>query len=253
MNLTCVILTKNEEENISECIKSVYFCDEVIIIDDYSTDKTTEIARKLGARVYKRSLNDDFASQRNFGLAKATSKWALFLDADERIAVALRDEIIQMVSNPLITYEGFFLKRKDVVWGKEINQGEVGRVKLLRLAKKSSGKWRRRVHEIWQIKGKTKALVNPILHYPHSNLREFIKDINYFSTLHSSANRQERKNASLAKIVIWPLGKFVYNWIFKLGFRDKTAGFVTAGVMSFHSFLAWSKLWFLQRKDFTSV
>jgi len=253
MNLTCVILTKNEEENISQCIKSIDFCDEVIVIDDYSTDKTPEIARRSGAKVFKRSLNNDFASQRNFGLSKAVCKWTLFLDADERISVALRDELIQMVNNPLIAYDGFFLKRKDVVWGKEINQGEIGRVRLLRLAKKGSGKWRRRVHEVWQIKGKTKTLTNPILHYSHSNLREFIEDINYFSTLHSLANKKEGKNASLTKIVIWPLGKFIYNWIFKLGFRDKTTGFVIAVIMSFHSFLAWSKLWFLQRKRFTKV
>jgi len=253
VNLSCVILTKNKEQNISACLKTLGFCDEIVVVDDYSTDKTAEISQKLGARVYKRSLNNDFAGQRNFGLEKASGKWVLFIDSDERVTPRLRDEIVQIINNPLISYVGFYVRRKDVLWKEQIRGGEAGSLKLLRLARRKAGKWRRMVHEYWQVSGRKRTLINPILHYPHVTLRKFLDDINYFSSLHALANRQERKSASLKKIIIWPFGKFVYNWIFKLGFRDKTAGFVIALIMSFHSFLAWSKLWFLQKKGFTKV
>jgi len=93
MKLSVVILTSDEEKNISGCLKSVSFADEVIVIDDGSTDATVTIAQKLGARVYTRKL-DDFASQRNYGLSVATGDWVLFVDADERVSKNLRNEIV---------------------------------------------------------------------------------------------------------------------------------------------------------------
>jgi len=95
MDLSAVILAKNEEENILQSIESVNFCDEIIVIDDYSKDKTTEIARNHGANVFRRRLNNDFASQRNFGLQKAKGEWVLFLDADERVSENLKKEILK--------------------------------------------------------------------------------------------------------------------------------------------------------------
>src|SRR3990167_1565394 len=253
MDLSAVILAKNEEENILQSIESVNFCDEIIVIDDYSKDKTTEIARNHGANVFRRRLNNDFASQRNFGLQKAKGEWVLFLDADERVSENLKKEILHLIGTPKSGYSGFFLKRKDVIFGKEVNHGEMGSLKLLRLAKKGSGFWKRSVHESWNVKGKTLTLANSIYHYPHQNLREFIDSVNYFSSLHALSNRREGKNSSLVKIILWPLGHFIKNWIFKKGFLDGTLGFVMAMFMSFHSFLAWSKLWLLQKKRFTKL
>jgi glycosyltransferase involved in cell wall biosynthesis len=245
--ISAIVLTKNEEKNIKDCLKSLSFADEIIVIDDYSQDRTREIAKKMGARVFKRSLNEDFASQRNFGLDKANSKWVLFVDADERVSEKLRDEIIQITANPFIEKCGFFIKRRDFLWGKELRYGEVGRIKLLRLACKDSGKWVRRVHEKWRVVGRTGTLNNPINHHPHASLREFLLSINRLSTLHARANKEEGKKSSLVKIIFWPLGHFLVNFFVKKGFLDKTPGFMVAMMMSFHSFLSWSKLWILQR------
>lgn len=92
MVLSVIILANNEEKTIEGCLKSVRFADEIVVIDDYSTDKTVEIAKKYGAIVFQRKL-DDFASQRNFGLLKASGTCKFFIDADERISNALRREI----------------------------------------------------------------------------------------------------------------------------------------------------------------
>ena len=248
MNISAVILTKNEEGNIDECIRGLTFCEEIIVIDDNSTDKTVEITRRLGAKVFQRNLDGNFAAQRNFGMEKAMNKWVLFIDADERAGKELKDEMereLAVLNNP---YLGYFFKRDDYVFGKRLKFGETASIALLRLARKSAGKWTRNVHEVWDVRGKTKTLKNSLKHYPHQSLREFISDINFQSDLHALANQEEGKRSSLARIVFWPKGKFLYNYFFKLGFLDGIEGFILALMMSLHSFLAWSKLWIIQRK-----
>jgi glycosyltransferase involved in cell wall biosynthesis len=248
ITLSAIILTKNSGREISKCLKSLSWCDEIIVVDDNSEDKTRQMAKKLGARVFRRSLNNNFAAQRNFGLKKAKGKWVLFVDVDEIVTPALRDEIVQLTNNPIIEYSGFYIRRQDFIWGKRLNYGETGSIKLLRLAKHEAGKWKRPVHESWQVSGKKRLLKNALLHYPHPSLNEFISSINRFSTLHAMANLRERKRASLGKIICWPMLKFVLNWIIKRGFLDGMPGFIVALTMSFHSYLAWSKLWILQKR-----
>ena len=248
MQLSAVIITKNEEGNIKRCIKGVSFCDEIIVIDDNSSDETTKIAKNLGAEVYQRSMGDSFSKQRNYALSKAVGKWVLFVDADEVVSEGLRAEIIQAANNPLTDFSGYYLKRQDVIWGKKLKHGESGKKKLLRLAKGDAGKFRREVHEYWDIKGKTKTFNNILTHYPHINLRDFIKNINHFSSLHARSNLKEGKRSNLVKVIIWPPGKFFYNYFIKFGILDGVAGFVVAAMMSFHSYLSWSKLWILQKE-----
>lgn len=133
------------------------------------------------------------------------------------------------------------------MWGRELAHGETGNIRLLRLARKDAGRWRRRVHETWDVRGATGELKNLLLHYPHQSLREFIADVDRMSTLHARAHLEAGVRSNLLKIIFWPAGHFFKNWAFKLGFLDGTPGFVVAAVMSFHSFLAWSKLWLSQR------
>lgn len=247
MKLSGVVLTKNEEKSIERCIVSLKFCDEVIVVDDGSTDKTVEIAKKLDAKVYKRKLLNNFASQRNFGLEKAKGDWVLFIDADEVVPDKLKSEILSAIESKR-NISGYYLKRYDLIWGKMLTHGEVGSVLLLRLAKKGTGKWSRKVHEIWNVHGRLATLKTPLLHYPHQSLDEFIDETNFKSSLHAKANMEEGKNSNLIKVIFWPVGKFVKYYIFKMGFLDGTEGFVDAMVMSFHSFLSWGKLWVLQKK-----
>ena len=149
MKISAVVLTKNEEENIEKCIKSLSFCDEIIIIDDNSTDETISKIRMLNAKcqIYSRDLGGDFASQRNFGLQKANGDWVLFIDADETVSKKLADEIIKQIKVGKAGVNGNYFKREDIFLGKKLKHGETGSVKLLRLAKKDKGTWKRKVHE----------------------------------------------------------------------------------------------------------
>ena len=245
--ISAVVITKNEEENIKDCLVSLSFCDEVIIIDDNSIDKTTSIAKKLGVKVFKKKLNDNFADQRNFALSKAKNEWVLFVDADERVSKILAGEIKVAVKNGKVN--GYYIRRKDFLWGKEIGYGEIGSTRFLRLARKNKGKWERGVHEKWIIEGKTFILKHHILHFPHRTIGEFIKHIDHFSTLHAEENIKEGKNTSLFKILFMPFAHFIRNYILRLGFLDGMRGFIIAFLMSFHSFLSWAKMYLLQKYE----
>lgn len=248
--ISAVVLTKNEENNIRGCLTSLVWADEIVVIDDYSTDKTPTVAQKIGAKVYKRHLNGDFATQRNFGLKMAKGDWILFIDADERVTEALASEIKMQISkskNDKVV--GFFLKRKDFLWGRGLRYGETAKVRLLKLAKKKAGKWVRSVHETWQVGGKHKELKNPLLHYPHQTISEFLENINFFSTLHAQILFKEGIKTNLFQIIAYPIGKFLQNYIWRLGFLDGIPGLIIALMMSFHSFLARAKLYLLSKEN----
>ena len=248
MGITAVVITKDDEEYIRRCITGVAFCNEVIIIVDSLINETSEIIQKLKGGVYgsklkiiNRPLNNNFAKQRNFGLKKAKNGWVLFVDSDEIVDSNLGKEIVYAVKSK--KYKGYYLMRRDYIWNTKLNYGDPGRVKLLRLAKRESGEWVRSVHEYWDVKGRKGVLRNPLLHYPHQTLREFVKKIDYYSEIHAEANLNVGKKASLFKIFFYPFFKFIDNYFLKLGFFDGIPGLLSAAMMSFHSYLSWSKLW----------
>lgn len=246
ITLTCVIIAKNEEKQITDAITSASFCDEIVVIDNGSSDKTVEISQKLGAVVYSLPTVNDFSQMRNFGLKKAQGKWVLFLDADERISEELKNEIIQAINNPSLTHVGYLLKREDFFLNYKVHFGGFNKY-LLRLGLRESGEWKRRVHETWKITGKKRNLRYPLIHISNKTLGEYLTKINLYFETHASENYLEGKKSNIVKIVLFPVFKFIASYIFKLGFLDKEHGFVNAMFMSFHSFLTWSHLWLKQK------
>ncbi|MCL5090858.1 MAG: glycosyltransferase family 2 protein [Patescibacteria group bacterium] len=269
--ISAIVLTKNEGENIQDCLEGLKWCDEILVIDDNSTDETAKLAKKSGAKVILHSLNNDFGAQRNFALEKAKEDWVFFVDADERVSPELTREIQkEIIKNNYIN--GYYFHRLDNFMGKFLKHGEIGgigeksilgeigefggekgfgRMKgltILRLAKRGSGQWERRVEETWQIQGKTKTFINPLLHYSHPNLNQFLENINMRTTLNAQAFYTEGKKVSSLD---WlkPLAKFVWNYFFRLGFLDGIEGFVFAVLMSLHSFLVRGKLYLLWQKE----
>lgn len=251
MKISAIILTKNEEQNILDCLNSVKWCDEVIVIDDSSFDKTKDLIKKFNHKnivVYQAPNIEDFSQKRNYGLSKAKEDWVLFIDADERITESLAWEISNLTFELQNKYRGFYVKRRDFIWGKELKHGEAGNVKLLRFAKRNTGQWEGKVHEKWKIDGDTGTLKNKMLHYPHKNIEEFLKEINFYTDIRSQELFEKRKKVSLLSIIFYPLGKFALNYFIKQGFRDNLRGLIFVILMSFHSFLVRGKLWYLWDK-----
>jgi hypothetical protein len=176
----------------------------------------------------------DFASARNSLLNKSKAEWILFLDTDEKLSKELALEITNYKLQDT-NYSGFYIKRKIIFLGKEI-----GKDKVLRLAKRNSGKWVRKVHETWQIKGKIGTLQGYIIHNTADNLYDYIGKMNTYSCMHAKENIREGKKSSLFKIVLYPKLKFLENFI-------AGRGIVFSLLQSFHSFLGWAKQWELQK------
>ncbi|HUD44035.1 MAG TPA: glycosyltransferase family 2 protein [Patescibacteria group bacterium] len=247
--ISAVVITKNEEKNIARCLGSLRWCDEIIVIDDNSTDKTVDTAKRNGATVYIHDSRSDFSQQRNFGLGKANGNWILFVDSDEIVSLSLQYEITNLISDQFNPFDGFLIKRIDEMWGKKLQYGETGNIFLLRLAKKNAGKWAGKVHETWEVKGKIGKLQNSLLHFPHPKVADFLQKVNYYSSLRAMELYEKKVKVSAWQIVFYPKAKFIYNYFFKLGFLDGARGLIVALMMSFHSFLVRSKLWVLNNHE----
>ncbi|MFS8158910.1 MAG: glycosyltransferase family 2 protein [Candidatus Roizmanbacteria bacterium] len=244
--LTIAILAKNEEKRIEKCLSHCTFASEILLIDNGSTDKTSSLAKNYNAHVIS-DLSDDFSHLRNYALEKAKNEWVLFVDCDEFISSQLQQEISKVLKSKRASYTAAFaIKRRDFFWGKELKYGEILRVRqlgLLRLVKKGTGTWIGHVHETYQTRKPTGILASFLDHYPHQTIKEFLMAIDNYSTIRSEELFKKHTSIHWYHIIFWPVGKFVFTYIIRLGFLDGAAGFVYSFMMSFHSFLVRAKLY----------
>jgi glycosyltransferase involved in cell wall biosynthesis len=243
MDITAAILTKNEENTIEKCLQCLEFTQHIIVLDE-STDATTTIIKKArpDAIIYNENI-DSFAEKRNFLLSNATTKWVLYIDADEEVSTDLQKEIAQIIDqNDSINYA---LPRQDIFWNKKILYGDVLFTRLngiVRLVQKDSGQWQGSVHEVFESKLLVKKLSAPLYHYPHQTIASFLEHINTYSTIKANELYDNNIKEHPLRMIVYPIGKFLYTYFLLLGFLDGAEGFVYAFMMSFHSFLVRAKL-----------
>lgn len=240
--VTAIVLTKNEEKKIDRCLEALKFTDEIIVIDDYSSDNTVKIAEKFGVKIIKNSLTS-FSQQRNLGMKNAFNEWVLFVDADEIISKELSGEIKEKINDP--SYDGYLIKRNDNFLGRDMKHGDLGNVWLMRLARKSKSKWIGDIHETLKIEGATSRLKNTLLHSSHENVSEFITKIDKYSTMRANELKSDHIKSSFLDILVFPCGKFLYLYFLRLGFLDGIYGFIHAIFMSMYSFMVRGKLFLL--------
>jgi glycosyltransferase involved in cell wall biosynthesis len=245
--ITAIVLTHNNGQTIQITLESLLWCDELLIIDDYSVDNTLIVAKRYPVKIIQHHLKDDFAAQRNFALGQAKGSWILFVDSDEVVPESLQNEIKRKIRDGDVS--GYYIKRRDYLFNQELKYGETANVQLLRLAKKDAGRWVRPVHEVWEIKKQTSVLNNLLLHYPHPTVGQFLSDINTYSTRNAQYLFSKNTHISCFSVATYPTGKFIQNYLLRLGFLDKTPGIILAIMMSFHSFLTRAKLYLLWSKN----
>ena len=175
----------------------------------------------------------DFAYERNKLLKKTGSVWVFFVDGDEEISEELKKEIENLDPG---SYNGYYVKRKIIFLGHVI-----GEDKVLRLGKRDAGKWNRKVHEVWNIKGKVGLLKNFLIHNTAEDISSYVGKINKYSGIHAEENLKEGKKVSILKIIFYPKMMFLKNIL-------QGRGFTFSMLQSLHSFLGWSKEWELTRK-----
>lgn len=190
----------------------------------------------------------DFAGARNELLKGVKTKWAFFVDGDEEITPKLKSELENITSSARSDgYAGFRLRRIDIFLGTVLNHGENGSNQFTRLVQIGRGSWSRPVHEVFCPKGRVGQLENPLIHHLGS-VADLLKKINVYSSLEAKYRFSQGKRSTLAHCLLFPFGKFFKNYLILQGFRDGIPGVIMAGMMSFHSFLTWSKLLILSSK-----
>jgi len=246
--LSVIVFSRNEQKNIIDCLKTVDWADEIVLIDDYSTDNTIKLAKKFkNLKVFKHHLKD-FASQHNFAINKVKGDWLFFLDADERVSPALKSQIKQAVrSNQLA---GFKVNRINIFLGKRLRYGGWSPDQPTRLFKKDKLKrWQGIIHESAQVKGKTGLLNGPFYHYGHVSLKSMldktIKWSDYEAQLRYQANHPAVKTWRVLKV---GLTEFFNRLFLKQAWRDGTIGLIEVIYQTFSLMISYLKLWELQRK-----
>lgn len=227
--VTALIICFNEEKNIDECLKSVKWCDEIALIDAYSTDATIEIAKSHGAKIYQNEWRG-FSEQRKYGLTKASCKWIFSLDADERCSAELSDEIITKLKNGNLPEDtsGFEISRKSFFLGKWIKHCGWYPDYQLRLFKNEHAYVKERlVHEGYDVKGSKEKLRNDILHEAVNSISEFMSKINRYSGL-SAQEKKDEGNIGYAGLLFRPVFEFFKKFIFQLGFLDGIQGLMVS-------------------------
>ncbi|MBR7001914.1 MAG: glycosyltransferase family 2 protein [Neisseriaceae bacterium] len=242
MPLSVIILTHNEQHNIAECIQSVDFADEILVIDDYSTDNTVKIARELNATVIERALNGDFAAQRNFALSHATHDWVLFLDADERITEPLAQEIKQVIqNNQQIACK---IRRLNHFQHRPVRHGTLKPDFVTRLFPKNGVQYVGQVHESPQHAYPTQNLKHSMLHFTYESWQQYLHKLNQYATLSAVRYRTQNKRVSFLKdIVLRPLWAFLRVYVFHLGFLDGKVGYLLAVNHYFYTLQKYQRLY----------
>jgi glycosyltransferase involved in cell wall biosynthesis len=242
-----VVIARNEEKMIEEALESLSFCDEIILIDNGSVDKTKEIAEKMGAKIYEIQTND-FSEIRNFGLQKAQSDWILYLDADERINDKLRDSIKKVISDDS-KFSAFFLRRKNYYLGRH----EWPKIeKMQRLFKKEKLKtWQGKLHESPVIEGEVGKIKDGfILHFTHRDLESMLnKTIEW-----SLAEAILRYNSGHPQMTWWRfprvmISAFLNSYVKQQGFKAGAVGIIESMYQAFSIFVTYAKLWELQKSQ----
>ncbi|GJQ57786.1 MAG: glycosyltransferase family 2 protein [Candidatus Scalindua sp. AMX11] len=246
--VSACVMTFNNGEQIEDCLKSVTWADETVVVDSFSTDQTIEICRKYTDRVYQRRW-PGFKDQSNYTMSLAQYRWILFIDADERITPELFHEIQSHINDVSSHYRGFYLPRKTFYLGKWINHGDWYPAYDLRLYQKDKGCWVKEPHAKIKLDGKAKYLKNDMLHFSYKNLSAQLSTIDKYTDM--SANEMEKRGTSFVtlQLISRPLFRFIKGYLLKRGFMDGVPGFVAAITTSFYVFMKYAKLRELRIKN----
>jgi glycosyltransferase involved in cell wall biosynthesis len=246
--VSVVIITKNEEERIADCIRSVIgWADEVIMVDDESTDKTCEIAENLGAKVLKRKMEIE-GRHRNWACQQAKNDWILSLDADERPTEELKDEITQVISNP--DCDSYSIPRRNYIGDKWLRWGGQYPSAQVKLFRKDEFSWKEeRVHPVPAVEISRRQLENDIIHYSYRNWADYLKRTNGQTTLearkwlevYKKDPKKARYKMNLLHALWRTLDRFFRMFIRKRGYRDGFYGFMVAYLSSAYQIMSYAK------------
>ncbi len=245
--LSVIIISKNEESRIKACLESVKWANEIILIDQGSTDKTVEIAKSYGAKIFE-STSDDFSERRNLGASKAVGDWLLYIDGDERVTSGLKEELFAIFEDS--KYSAYAVSRKNIIWGEEKSYGPFSPDWVIRLLHKAHfKKWVGKVHEYPQFDGELGYTKNSFIHLTHRNVDQVImKNLEWSkidAKLRFDADHPEMSGWRFLRIFItetWNQG------IIRKGFFNGSVGVIDSLMQTFFLLTSYVRLWEMQQK-----
>lgn len=242
--LSGIIVAKNEEKKIGDCLMSISFCDEIIVVDSGSSDDTIKLAQKHHAKIFKHESND-FSALRNFALQKASGEWVFYIDADERVTPALQESIQFQISNFKYPITAFRIKRKNFYFG-TYEWPYIEHLERL-FRKDSLVEWYGKLHESPKVKGDIGQLQGFLLHYTHDDLASMINKTNKWSDVEAMMRLKTRH----PKMTWWRFPRvmmsgFWNSYITQGGWKVGTAGLVESIFQAYSMFVTYAKLWELQ-------
>ncbi len=247
VRLAVIILTKNEENNIEECIQSASFADEIVVIDSGSTDATQAKAEALGARFVVHPMDEDgFAGQRNFALTQTEAEWVFFLDADERIKADAARKIRQIVDrNEPAAYR---VERHNVVFGRRMRYGAHRPDYVARLYPRTAVRWYGRVHEGIETSLTQKKIFSCLDHYTYTTWKQYFTKFNQYTTLAAESLYENNKQMSEGIALAHAVFTFIRDFVLRLGVLDGFYGLVMSIMASVYTLVKYLKLVNIERR-----
>ncbi len=249
-HISLLLLTHNNDKELSKNFKWLNQCpaiDEIIVIDDNSTDNTIKTIKSFAfknirqVKYWSRGLANNFAAQRQYGLQHTTNDWVLWLDPDEQP----NKKTIDFINQFDVHQYNYSFRRLEYFLHHPLRHGETTSLRFIRLFNKRFGKFSGRVHEFWDSSKPITHTSYSIEHHSNTTLVNFYEKINLYSSIRAQELFDNKVKTNLFQIIFFPVGKFLLNYILRLGFLDSTPGIIFALGMSFHSFLVRAKLWHL--------
>ncbi|MCB0465447.1 MAG: glycosyltransferase family 2 protein [Aequorivita sp.] len=247
VKISALAITLNEAHNIDSYIKSLWFVDEIVIVDSFSTDKTLALASKHDkVKIFQRKF-DNFSAQKNFAISKAKNDWVTFFDLDEEITADLANEIIKKAKNPKAI--AYFVKRDFYFMGKRIKYSGLQNDYIVRFFNKNHCKYNENlVHETLETEGKTENLKTTLPHYTYKSFDNYTSKMHQYSALQAEMLYKKGKKPNYYHFLFRPFYRFWNQFIFRLGILDGKEGFILAYVSAFSVFKRYVNLWLLYRK-----
>jgi len=241
-SISALVITKNESENIQDCLASLGWVDEIVVVDAESTDETVAYAKAFTEKIFIRQW-EGFAAAKNFALSQCTGEWVLWIDADERVTPELREEIF-MTLNASPDAGGFEMPRLANFLGKWIRHGGWYPGYVLRLFRRAAGRFDdKQVHEGVRVDGKIVRFKNHLLHYTDRNLQHYFEKFNRYTTLAADELHHRGRRFHLWDLLLRPAWFFLRMYAFKAGFLDGIHGLILALVSAAYVFTKYAKLW----------
>jgi glycosyltransferase involved in cell wall biosynthesis len=241
------VITLDEEARLRQCLDSVAWADEIVVVDACSLDKTVQIAREFTDRVIVRPWAG-FAAQKNFALEQSAGDWVLSLDADEEVAPELRHEIMTTIADPRAC-AGYAVRRQNMFLGRFIRYGGLYPDWQVRLFRRGRGHFAdRAVHESVTVAGPVGRLRGHLVHRSYAGVSDFIERANRYSSLAAEQLVRDGRRVGAGALVIRPLGRFLSMYVIQRGFLDGRRGLLLATLYAYYVFMRSAKVWEATRR-----